>query len=69
MTTNNTNVPKPNGSYSQNNRTTTEIKWIGDEVLFKIGNTEVKIWYLIVGFIVLSILMRNGNGKKIYKFK
>jgi len=67
----------PQGDQNQTTpATTTEIKWFGEEVLFHIGARPVKIWELIVGLIVLSMLMplltnltrgggrRNGNGSR-----
>ena len=48
----------------------TDIKWLGDEVLFKIGQRNIKLWEVVVGLILLSIFLpmfrgsRNGNGKK-----
>lgn len=61
----------PQGDQNQTDvATTTEIKWFGDEVLFHIGSRPIKIWELIVGLIILSILMpllmslTSGMGKK-----
>lgn len=51
----------------QNQEVQTDIKWIGNETLFKIGDRPVKLWEVIVGLILLSIFMpmlrggRNGN--------
>ena len=49
--------------------TTTEVKWFGEEELFSIGDRPVKIWELIVGLIILSMILpflfrgrRNGGG-------
>ena len=56
-----TNTPDTN--------TTTEVKWVGEEKLFSIGDRPVKIWELIVGLIILSMILpflfrgrRNGGG-------
>ena len=46
---NNTNTPDP--------EETTEVKWFGEEELFSIGDRPVKIWELLVGLIILSILL------------
>jgi hypothetical protein len=34
-----------------------QITWFGEEVLFHIGSRPIKIWELIVGLIILSIIM------------
>ena len=36
---------------------TQEVKWFGEEELFSIGDRPVKIWELLVGLIILSILL------------
>ena len=36
---------------------TTEIKWFGEEEIFSIGDRPVKIWELLVGLIILSMLL------------
>ena len=58
-----------NGNGNGNGTTTTEIKWFGDEVLFTTGGgREIKLWQVIVGLILLSMLLpffkrrRNGGG-------
>tara|TARA_R100000664_G_C2758728_1_gene147900 strand:- start:5590 stop:5787 length:198 start_codon:yes stop_codon:yes gene_type:complete len=63
----------PQGEQNETTPTsTTEIKWFGNEVLFHLGARPVKIWELIVGLIILSMIMplfygrRNGyrNGSR-----
>ena len=36
---------------------TQEVKWFGEEEIFSIGDRPVKIWELLVGLIILSILL------------
>ena len=36
---------------------TTEVKWFGEEELFSIGDRPVKIWELLVGLIILSMIL------------
>ena len=45
-----------NDNNTNTNTTTTEIKWFGEVVAFNIGKRPVKVWELIVGLVVLSIL-------------
>ena len=40
-----------------NPQETTEVKWFGEEELFSIGDRPVKIWELLVGLIILSMLL------------
>ena len=44
--------------------THTDTKWFGNEVMFKVGNREIKLWHIIALLILLS-LFSNGkaNGK------
>jgi hypothetical protein len=57
----------PSHQNNDNTEVHTDIKWIGDESLFKIGDRDIKLWHVIVGLILLSIFMpmfRSGkNGK------
>jgi hypothetical protein len=63
------NKNMPQGEQNETT-TTTEVKWFGEEVLFNIGSRPVKIWELIVGLIILSMLMpllmnlTRGGGRK-----
>ena len=44
-----------------------ELVWIGDKEIFTIGTMPVKIWHLLVGLVVLSILIPllfRKKGKK-----
>ena len=58
-----TNTPNP--------QETTEVKWFGEEELFSIGDRPVKIWELLVGLIILSMILpllfrggsRRGGGQ------
>ena len=36
---------------------TQEVKWFGEEEIFSIGDRPVKIWELLVGLIILSMLL------------
>ena len=56
MPQNDNNTPDPN----------VEIKWFGNEVAFSIGDRPIKVWELVVGILVLSIIApifyrRGGN--------
>jgi hypothetical protein len=35
----------------------TEMKWVGNETLFSIGETEVKIWQVVAGLIVMGFVV------------
>ena len=48
----------------QNTEVQTDIKWLGDETLFKIGQRDIKLWQVIVGLILLSIFMPMFRGGK-----
>ena len=50
-------MPTNNNGNGNGNNTTTEIKWFGDEVLFRVGEKDVKIWHVIVGLILLSLFL------------
>ena len=34
-----------------------EVKWFGEEKIFTIGTRDVKIWELLVGLIILSMIL------------
>ena len=57
----------PSHQNNENTEVHTEIKWFGNETLFKIGQRDIKLWQVIVGLILLSIftpMFRGGkNGK------
>tara|TARA_R100001086_G_C11666294_1_gene211682 strand:- start:142 stop:330 length:189 start_codon:yes stop_codon:yes gene_type:complete len=59
MPQNDNNTPDPN----------VEVKFFGNEVAFTIGDRPIKVWELIVGILVLSIIApifyrRGGNGSR-----
>lgn len=49
MPTGDTTTPDP--------EVTQEVKWFGEEEIFSIGDRPVKIWEVLVGLIILSILL------------
>lgn len=59
-----------NGNGNNNgNGTNVEIVWFGNQTAFTLGKRPVKVWEVIVGIIVLSIIApifynggRRGNG-------
>jgi|TARA_R100001594_G_scaffold41050_1_gene73026 hypothetical protein len=61
-------MPQGNENTVPDPETTTEVKWFGEEELFSIGDRPVKIWELLVGLIILSMILpflfrgRGGNG-------
>ena len=60
----------PSHQNNENTEVHTDIKWIGDEVLFTTGGgRKIKLWQVIVGLILLSMFLpffkRNEVGKKI----
>ena len=55
-----------NGNNNGTTTTTSEIKWFGDEVLFTMGDKNIKLWQIIVGLILLSMFLpffRKQNNK------
>ena len=59
-------MPQPRTS-DPNLKTTithTDTKWFGNEVMFKVGNREIKLWH-IIALLILLYLFSNGkaNGK------
>ena len=55
-------------SSTQENATNVEVVWFGNQTAFTMGTRPVKVWELIVGLIVLSIIApifyNRGGGKK-----
>lgn len=42
----------------------TEMKWVGNETLFKIGETEVKIWQVVACLILVGFVVPMFMKKK-----
>jgi len=59
-------MPQGNDTTTPDPAETTEVKWFGEEEIFSIGDRPVKIWELLVGLIILSmilpLLFRGGSG-------
>ena len=50
-------MPQGNDTTTPYPAETTEVKWFGEEEIFSIGDRPVKIWELLVGLIILSMLL------------
>jgi len=63
-------MPTGNDTTTPAPEDTQDVKWFGEEEIFSIGSRPVKIWELIVGLIILSMLLplllrggsRRGSG-------